>query len=330
MKNFHACDDFFKLLVEAHVVALVMHTAGFKTINAFRIELSQSDWPPFIHETDVLCLPFTIGSIRAKAKQDVEEVAEILLATRKSEWEALCNSHSPLPEPEWDVLEVKLSNDLTSRSRNIQRQNALVIVSCGLLYLNFWDACRKEYSGRIEKCIECFAVLFQDTSYITYGSKIIHLVACLKHLWKEDFRQAWLDYYVINSSGGKDMFMADNRFGKTIIMLNKEKVQPLANAKSDSFLCKTVALNVMLLWKCKEIMARITWATFYGNRHLLVSIFPDMSLLVTHLVEHKAFEEQLERGMEKETQLPDVFSEGTTNISSGVALKNYLNRAQEN
>lgn len=34
--------------------------------------------------------------------------------------------------------------------------------------------------------------------------------------------------------------------------------------------------------------------------------------------------------MKKETQLLDVFSEDTTNISSGVVLENYLNRAREN
>lgn len=253
-----------------------------------------------------------------------------MLATRKSEWEALCDLPSPPPEPEWDALEAELSDDLRSHSRDIQRENALIIVSCRLLYLNFWEACCKGYSGRIEKCIECFAMLFQGTSYKNYASEMIPLVACLKHLWKKDFKQAWLDYCVINPSGGKDTFMADNRFGETIIMLNKEKVRPSANAKSDSFLREMVALNVMSLWKCKEVMARITGATSHENYYLLVSTFPDMSLLVKHLVEDAAFEEQLGRGIGKEIQLPDFFSEGTTNISSGVALENYLNRAREN
>lgn len=41
---------------------------------------------------------------------------------------------------------------------------------------------------------------------------------------EEDFKQAWLDYCVINLSASKDTFIADDQFGKTIIMLNKEKV----------------------------------------------------------------------------------------------------------
>lgn len=159
---------------------------------------------------------------------------------------------------------------------------------------------------------------------------MIYLVAYLKYLWKEGFKQVWLDYYVINLSGSKDTFMADNWFGETIIMLSKEKVQPLLNAKSDSFFCKTVALNVMLLWKCKEVMARVTRATFYRNHHLLMSTFSDMSLLVKHLVNDVAFEEQFERDIEKETQLPNVFLESTTNIFNRVALENYLNHAWGN
>lgn len=123
--------------------------------------------------------------------------------------------------------------------------------------------------------------------------------------------------------------MADDRFGETIIMLNKEKVRPSANAKSDEFLRETVALNVMSLWKCKEVMARVT-ATSHGNHHSLVSTFPDISLLVKHLVEDAVFEQHLGRGVVTETQLRDVFGEGTTSISSGVALENYLNRARGN
>ena len=41
--------------------------------------------------------------------------------------------------------------------------------------------------------------------------------------------------------------MADDRFGERIILLNKEKIRPLANAKSDEFLREVVALNVLLL-----------------------------------------------------------------------------------
>lgn len=111
-----------------------------------------------------------------------------MLATRKVEWEATQDLSESLPEPNWDEVETKLSAELTSRSRNIHRENALIIISCGLLYLDFRDACRKGYSGRIEKCIEMFAILFQGTNFKNYAAEMIHLIACLKHIWKDDFR----------------------------------------------------------------------------------------------------------------------------------------------
>lgn len=67
----------------------------------------------------------------------MEKAAEILLATRKLEWKALYKSYSPLPKLERDTLEVKLLEDLISCSCNIQKENALIIISCGLLYLDF-------------------------------------------------------------------------------------------------------------------------------------------------------------------------------------------------
>ncbi len=49
--------------------------------------------------------------------------------------------------------------------------------------------------------------------------------------------------------------MANNRFGKRIILLNKEKISPSANASSNEFLRKTVAMNVISFWKCREAVS---------------------------------------------------------------------------
>ena len=91
-----------------------------------------------------------------------------------------------------------------------------------------------------------------------------------------------------------------------------------------------VALNVILLGKCKKVMICITRVTSHGNHHLLVSIFPNISLLIKHLIENIAFEKQLGRGIEKKAQLSNVFSKSTTNISSRVKLENYLNCVRGN
>ena len=58
----------------------------------------------------------------------------------------------------------------------------------GLLYLDFIDACRGGYRARVEKCIECFALLFQGSIAKNHAAETMHLVACLKKTWKPEFK----------------------------------------------------------------------------------------------------------------------------------------------
>lgn len=63
----------------------------------------------------------------------------------------------------------------------------------------------------------------------------MHIVVYFKKLWKEEIKEAWLQSCLINISGQSKKFVPDDRFGKTDIMLNKENINPSANAKSDEF-----------------------------------------------------------------------------------------------
>lgn len=128
--------------------------------------------------------------------------------------------------------------------------------------------------------------------------------------------------------------MADDRFGERIILLNKEKVRPSANVKSDEFLREVVALNVLSLWKCREAVLRTTGATSYGNRHSLVAKLPDVSLLIKHMAGDSIFEEKLGRcGAQNGNVLSafvDLFTEGTTRLSTGIPISKYVHKAQGN
>ena len=140
-------------------------------------------------------------------------------------------------------------------------------------------------------------------------------------------RQAWLDYCLINISGRKGKFYADDRFGETIIKLNKEKVRPSSNAKSDEFLRKTIALNVMSLWKSKEVLAQATGATRHGSRHSVVDTTVDVDFLVKLLLEINIFDMQPGRGADG-TEFKDLYTRGSIAINSGAPLQKYLSRAR--
>lgn len=65
---------------------------------------------------------------------------------------------------------------------------------------------------------------------------MIHMVAYFKKLWKKKMKKAWLHSYLINIFGQPNKFVPDDWIGEIIIMLNKEKINTFANAKSDKFL----------------------------------------------------------------------------------------------
>lgn len=147
--------------------------------------------------------------------------------------------------------------------------------------------------------------MLQMTKFCNYTGKILHIIACFQQLWKPKFRsvhsiffirtllikyrQAWLNYCVINLTGRERKFYADNQFEETIIKLNKKKVRPSANTKFDVFLRKTIALNIISLQKSKKMLAQAIGATWHGNCHLIVNICSDVILMVKLIQETDVF-----------------------------------------
>lgn len=136
-------------------------------------------------------------------------------------------------------------------------------------------------------------------------------------------KDAWLESCLINISGRPNKFVPDNRFGETIIMLNKENINPSTNAKSDEFLRETVLQNVLSLCNSKEALSQATGSTSHGNRHSTVSSYLAVCYLVKLLTNEAVFYEQLGRG-NSESDLPNLFANGTASLVRGVLLTEYI------
>lgn len=80
------------------------------------------------------------------------------------------------------------------------QENTLLLLSCRLVYLSFIDICHKSYSNCVEKYIIYFAVIYQDSSYKIYNTKLLHIIVYLKKLWKKDFKYIYMlitSFYLI-------------------------------------------------------------------------------------------------------------------------------------
>lgn len=85
--------------------------------------------------------------------------------------------------------------------------------------------------------------------------------------------------------------MTENLFGKKIILLNKKEICPLVNTKSDEFFGEIIAMNVILIWKCKKAVLHATSATLHSNYDFLNVKLPNLLLFIKHIVENNLFQE---------------------------------------
>ena len=153
MKNFHTCDTFFKHVIDAYVVALIMEKVDCKNIDKFWLWIARSNWPSSIKRTQEQYLqPFYIQRIRAEATRESEIAITSTLIERKEEWAAAAEERdTPELKPDWDEIRTEIKTRISTLCCDIVRENFLIITSLGLLYLDFANACRTGHSGRIKQ-----------------------------------------------------------------------------------------------------------------------------------------------------------------------------------
>lgn len=184
--HFYHSDDFLRTVMEALVITLCMQAAGCSTIESFHAWIEKSDRPSLIGNVEQSCLGVTrVRSIQDKAFTRTNAAVAAALRAKKEQW---ANLEDQSTEPNWVKIEKDLLSEISPTNRDVVRENALLLLNYGLLYLDFNDACCKGYSGRVEKCIACLAVIYQGSHQTKYSMKLIHMVACMKRIWKDDLK----------------------------------------------------------------------------------------------------------------------------------------------
>ncbi len=120
------------------------------------------------------------------------------------------------------------------------------------------------------------------------------------------YNQVWLDYCLINLTCWEGKFYTDDWFGEIIIKLNKKKVRPSANTKSDVFLREIIALNVTSLWKGIEVLVQAIRAIWHENHHLVIDTRSDVIFMVKLIQEIEIFKIQPSCGSAKSSEFVDL------------------------
>lgn len=144
-KNFHHLDNFFRTIIEALTMTLCIYVAGCQIINTFQELLGSSNWPIFIAKVKAEYLEiFKVLSICIKASKQTKNAVVVALAEKKAKW---ASTISLPPELNWVAIEKQLVLNLSRKHCDVVQENALLLLSYGLLYLDFVDACQKGYNG---------------------------------------------------------------------------------------------------------------------------------------------------------------------------------------
>ena len=87
MIYFHACNNFFKTVIDANVVALCITSAGFKDISTYKKWLVNSDWPEGISRLENLNLkPLEVQKLQSQVTQKVNKTTATTFAAEEKEW----------------------------------------------------------------------------------------------------------------------------------------------------------------------------------------------------------------------------------------------------
>lgn len=78
-------------------------------------------------------------------------------------------------------------------------------------------------------------------------------------------------------------------------------------------------MNVMSLWKSKKILGQATGATSHGNRHSIVSNFPDVRFLIGLLVESAVFEIKPGRDSDRK-EFRDLYATESILLAGGTPI----------
>lgn len=110
MKNFHTCNIFFKHLINAYMIALVIEENGQKSIDKFQAWIAQSDWPSAIKRIQKQYLRhYYIQRVRANTKKNTKADIIAILSNRKEEsLESVEEQNTPEPKPNWDDINKKI------------------------------------------------------------------------------------------------------------------------------------------------------------------------------------------------------------------------------
>lgn len=179
VKDFYSNNDFFCTIIHFNIIALCIHESGRTKFNLFQRWVSTQNWLELFKEVEKKYLyPFLVHLIHCQSENAVANKVNAIITAQQEDWPNIRIRSQHIPD--WEEVYRKFTDQLSRSHRDMVRENVLLLTSCGLLYLNFVNACQNDYSRCIEKCIQLFAIIFQKTKFCNSANETLYMMACFR------------------------------------------------------------------------------------------------------------------------------------------------------
>lgn len=217
-----------------------------------------------------------------------------------------------------------------SDERDPVYENALLFLQHGFIYRDFCHAMRHGDSGRIKNCLTFFMLWFQGSKFTNYAAELVHLVACLNHLWSRDMREHWLRNVLVNFSGSQKSFLAMDLLGELVVREIKAWRMATITGASGEYLRNVMAPQVLLCSRVRDSISREVGATQYYKHSSSVSAWFDVRMVANSLLQHQILTFTPKRTFghrsapKQPSEVPDLYRIGVNRIWLGAPIAQYV------
>jgi hypothetical protein len=92
--------------------------------------------------------------------------------------------------------------------RDVLHEQHICFMQHGLTLRSFATSCRQGDSGRVVTVLKYYCVWFQGSKQHNYAKETLHLLACLKFYWSDEYKRFWMNTCLVNMSGKREGFLA--------------------------------------------------------------------------------------------------------------------------
>jgi len=209
----------------------------------------------------------------------------------------------------------------------------MLFLQHGLIYRDFTNAMRYGDSGRIKNCLTFFMLWFQGSQFSNYAGELLHLIACLNHVWPKEHREHWFQNVLVNISGSKKGFMPGDLVGELVVREIKSWQTATATGAGGEYLRTVMAPQVLFCSRIRDAISREIGTTRHYKHSSSVTAWFDVRTVADKLLKDRVFtfipiRQSAAASSSNISEVCDLYSRGVGQIWAGRVIDRYVDKRQ--